>query len=329
MGGVLGWLRLRCLDIADDNVSVARRGFHCRNGQIGGRLEEIGRTFLSGYRAALAARQPADLAARLEAHITELQGFAYEGAAMGIALTDAITPWRPGHFAGFVAGIADRHVYMAHVGAGWALARLPAGWGRILRQLDPLLRSLAFDGYGFHQGYFAGAAGFGRLAAPRALEGYARRAVDQGLGRALWFVEGADVTGISQQVAAFPVARRADLWSGVGLAAAYAGGMSGAEMTALRERAGTFAPHLAQGAAFAAKARQRAGNEARHTDEACHMLAGCSARAAATITDEALAELPHDGSDAYEAWRQRIRAAFTSSGSADAATRDLAAAIRR
>ena len=37
-------------------------------------------------------------------------------------------------------------------------------------------------------------------------------------------------------------------------------------LTDLRARAGDYRPHLAQGASFAAKARQRAGNETPHTD---------------------------------------------------------------
>jgi hypothetical protein len=46
---------------------------------------------------------------------------------------------------------------MAHVGIGWAIARLPWLRRRIeqpLNRLDSLLRWLAVDGYGFHEGYF-------------------------------------------------------------------------------------------------------------------------------------------------------------------------------
>jgi enediyne biosynthesis protein E3 len=114
-------------------------------------------------------------------HPSELKGFAYEGAAMGMALLDGLLPWRRPRLGKFVAGSADRHIYVAHVGAGWAIARLPFGAKRILRQLDPLLQSLAFDGYGFHQVYFAGAADFQSQTAPPTFDRNAHRAFDQGL----------------------------------------------------------------------------------------------------------------------------------------------------
>ena len=48
----------------------------------------------------------------------------------------------------------DEHVYMAYVGVGWAMARLPRVlWSRLYAP-DPLLRWLVLDGYGFHQAYF-------------------------------------------------------------------------------------------------------------------------------------------------------------------------------
>src|SRR3712207_8380154 len=53
---------------------------------------------------------------------------------------------------------------------------------------------------------------------------------DQGLGRSLWFVQGADVRRIPATVNAFPAERRPDLWSGLGLACGYAGGRTRAEV---------------------------------------------------------------------------------------------------
>ena len=150
---------------------------------------------------------------------------------------------------------------------------------------------------------------------PATLSGYARRAFDQGLGRSLWFCEGADPGRIALAIAGLAPERRADLWSGVGLAAAYAGGAGEAALEALPRLAGRFAPHLAQGAAFAAKARDRAGNAAPHTALACRALCGMEAGEAARVTDEALDALPADGEvPAFEAWRARVRARFAGVG---------------
>jgi hypothetical protein len=172
-----------------------------------------------------------------------------------------------------------------------------------------LLGWLAVDGYGFHQGYFRWRDSVDRRQVPQRLSGYARRVFDQGLGRSLWFVEGAEVEGIRATIAGFPRERQPDLWSGIGLACAYAGGVSGEDIEALSARAGADQPHLAQGVAFDAKARERAGNPAPHTNLACSIVCGMPAEDAARLTDHALKDLPADGVlPAYEVWRHRIRA---------------------
>jgi hypothetical protein len=142
------------------------------------------------------------------------------------------------------------------------------------------------------------------------LRGYALRAWDMGLGRGLWFALGADVPRIAEQIAAMDADRRADLWSGVGLACAYAGGVESSDLECLAALAVEHRFSLGQGAAFAAKARQRAGNPADHTDRACRVLCGLPAEAAARITDECLDDTARDHGDgsAFEAWRAAISA---------------------
>ena len=70
-------------------------------------------------------------------------------------------------------------------------------------------------------------------------------------------------------------------------------------------------PQRAQGVAFAAKCRQRAGNPAAHTELACAILCGMSAEQAAAVTDISLEGLNQDGEmPAYEVWRQRVQLMF-------------------
>src|SRR5262245_60127955 len=99
--------------------------------------------------------------------------------------------------------------------------------------MDPLLRWLAVDGYGFHEAYFHHPRRVTLGEGPRRLTGYERRAYDQGLGRGMWFVEGADVGRLSDTIRRFAESRRADLWGGAGLACAYAGGVYDAAIEAL------------------------------------------------------------------------------------------------
>ena len=302
------------LGLPPEDATFARRGFRPGDPPARLRLEEIGRTFIEGYNAALDGGGVDTIAARLESVPAEPRGFAYEGAAMALALLDGLTPWSRGRFPALLNGPGYRHVYMFHVGAGWALARLPWGRAATLGGLSPLLRWLAWDGYGFHQGYFHWPR-YVASAAPNRLGGYAARAFDQGLGRSLWFVEGADVARVGARVASFPAGRRRDLWSGVGLACAYAGGVDRGAVEALWESSPCRA-ELAQGAACAAKARHRAGNPAAHTESACRVFCGVGAAEAAGATDVALAGLPDGGEvglgvPRYEAWRAAVRAGFS------------------
>jgi hypothetical protein len=99
------------------------------------------------------------------------------------------------------------------------------------------------------------------------------------------------------------------LWSGLGLAAAYAGIVPEASLLKLREKSGSYWPQLAQGAAFAAKARQRAGNLTAYTELAAKTLCGLCAGEAARLTDAALENLP-SAERAYEIWRRRIQDHF-------------------
>jgi len=217
-------------------------------------------------------------------------------------------------FSSFLTGPGETHSYMLHVGAGWAIARLP--WLRmrgpaVLASLDPVLRWLAADGWGFHEGYFHWPAAIRKHAVPRSLNGYALRAFDQGLGRSLWFVEGIDPERVASTISRFPAHRHQDLWAGVGLACAYAGGAEPAALARVAELAGEHASATAQGAAFAAEARNRAGNPAAHCDLACRTLCGISAEDAASVARQARIDLPPDGTTpSYEVWRTRLQQHF-------------------
>jgi hypothetical protein len=319
----MGNLARRVLGISAAETTFERRRFRCDRAEVRERLEGVGRAFVFGYHSALETGRVERLAARLDSSPREMRGFAYEGAAMGLTVLDALTPWRRDRLAAFIAGPAAPHTYLAHVGAGWALARLPLRPARLLARLDPRAGWLALDGYGFHQGYFQWPRAVGAHEVPRRLRGYARRAFDQGLGRSLWFVEGTSTRRIAAVIATFPAARQPDLWSGVGLACAYAGGAERGEIEELREAAGAAAAELALGAAFAAEARVLGGNLAPHTELACAVLCGCSAAQASALTREAQPETrpdaqghPQEGltntaqDPPYEVWRRRLRARF-------------------
>jgi len=299
------------LGIRPDAALFERRGFPTTDGSTQRRLEEVGRTFIQGYHAALDEPEAQALAERLNEVAAERRGWAFEGAAMGLTVLDLTTPWKHTRMKQFLQGPARAHVYMAHIGIGWALARLHRGVGRLPRYVDPLLRWLVVDGYGFHQGYFHPDRYIFRAKPSKKMDGYAERAFDHGLGRSIWFVGGADVERVTTIIEEFSVARRRDLWAGVGLACAYAGGAGASALEKLHVNADKYMPHVRQGVAFAAKARERAVNPAAHTDLASRILCGVSAARASEICESTLRNLSTESGDrSYESWRQKIRVAL-------------------
>jgi hypothetical protein len=107
----------------------------------------------------------------------------------------------------------------------------------------------------------------------------------------------------------FPARRHADLWAGVGLAAAFAGGADARDLALLRRASGEHAAQLALGAVFAAVARTSAGVVPAHTGTATAAFGDVTvaqavrlAEATAVGEDAATADAP-----AYEVWRSSIR----------------------
>lgn len=315
-------LRKRVLTPNESETRLDVRGFHVKDGPSRDRLETVGRSFLAGYGHAAEAPEPSAAEVPLEQVPREFRGFAYEGAAMGFAVRDALPFGRHDHVARFLAGRGDDHIYMAYIGVGWAMARVPTFTRPRLYAPDPLLRWLVLDGYGFHQAYFRTQRyvheQFQDPAFPWPVGGpsaYANRVIDQGIGRALWFVGGTDARYVADLIDTFAPERQADLYSGAGLAATYAGGAAEDELLAFWDRAGRCRPQVAQGSAFAAGARVRAGLVLPQTDDVTRLFCGMTAEDAAKVNDDALPdpaatfELP-----SYEVWRRNIADVFVAQG---------------
>jgi hypothetical protein len=300
-------LKLRLFRVDDEEVSMERRGFVPVDERARVQLETIARTFLVGFRAAISIDDHELLARRLEETEPEFRGFAHEGAAMGLTVLDGVLPTRR-RLRAFLRGPGFPYAWMAPIGFGWARAQMRRRPRKPQPLVDPLLDWFAIDGAGFHDGFFHPERFVEQRRVPRGLEGTAAQMYDQGIGRSLWFVRGADVERIEATIAAFPAARHRDLWSGAASAASYAGGVDGDALASLRDRCGRYRADVAQGAAFAIKARLAGGNPMPHTELAAEVFCGTTALTAARCTDAALEGIVVAGHDSpYDAWRSRVK----------------------
>src|SRR5205823_4979544 len=116
-------LRSTLFGIGESEVDFERRRFLPATPAIRQSLEGVGRGFVSGYNTALSASSLDELLPLLDTTSPALLGFAYEGAAMAMALLDLLTFWRRERWRALLDAV-PQHTYLIHVGAGWALARM-------------------------------------------------------------------------------------------------------------------------------------------------------------------------------------------------------------
>ncbi|MET7426937.1 DUF1702 family protein [Dactylosporangium sp. NPDC005555] len=329
MSSTLGSLRRLVLTPSLREVTFERRGFPGRSSPAAGRLEAIPQAVVCGFEWGIDARDQWEVERRLDLVEPALRGFAYEGATMAFTVLDAMRAGRGHRTRDLLLGPGQPHIFLAYIGIGFAMAKLPRPlWKRIVPDLTgtpyhPTMSWLAVDGYGFDLAYFHTGRWVDeqRVPEPYPFQGrpdYFNRAVDQGIGRALWFIHGAQVRDVATAVERFAAQRQADLWSGVGLAATFAGGCTPADLDALRRLAGPHRTEVAQGSVFAAKARHYSGSVPPHTETAVAALAGLTVDKAAALADDvAVGERGPGGEPAYELWRGRIRAAVAASSAHD------------
>jgi hypothetical protein len=309
--GQWGASRLRSVafKIDEEEASYERRGIEIVYPPACEALEAGGRHFSRGFNAAMRDTRAREIVARIEQLDPAFRGFAFEGAGMALIVLDALLPPRR-RFTNLLHGPGDRWSPLLHIGAGWAYARMGRVPQRPPDKLDPVFGWLLHDGAGFHEAYFKIDRFVEEQERPEKLSGPGLRLFDQGVGRALLFDRGGDVEAVAETIARFAEDRHADLWSGVGLCATYAGGLSEERLRRLRDLAGPHHLRLAQGAAIAVLGRARAGNPTADVGLAASVLCGLSFDQVAQRSEAALADLSRAGDSPFEAWQARLRESF-------------------
>ncbi|MFB4267734.1 DUF1702 family protein [Nonomuraea sp. GTA35] len=303
-----GLRRLLAKDPLESDLS--RRRFRHRGGASRTVFTKSERSYVFGYNAVMSREVE-----KVEEIPQAQRPFAYEGAAAACTMLDLLTLTRGRRLHELLAGPAQHHRHAAYLGAGraYALLRLRPVWGA--RRAHPLLRWLAVDGFGFQWSLSRADRMVGERTMPDLLTRAHCAVFDQGLGRLLWYHECGAPDDVSARIGGYAIPRRADLWSGVGFAAAYTGGAEADELWWLTERAGAdgFRAYLAQGCAFAVAARLRSGELPEHAAQAAPILAGADPEEAASWTDRALIALGHEAHthEDFQRWQSQTRGSWT------------------
>ncbi|MBB5870082.1 hypothetical protein F4553_003461 [Allocatelliglobosispora scoriae] len=328
MPTAIGSLRRLILTPSLDSVTFDRRSFPAAPTEVSRRLEAIPQAVVCGFEWGIDARDQWEVERRLELVEVGMRGFAYEGATMAFTVLDAMGSGRRQRTRNLLLGPGAPHIFLAYIGIGFAMAKLPRVlWKKIMPDLTgspyyPAMSWLAVDGYGFDLAYFHYSRWIEqqRRPEPYAWEGrsdYFQRAVDQGIGRALWFMHAAAVDDVAAAVRRFAPERQPDLWAGVGLAATFAGGGGSDDLAVLRRHAGEHSDELALGSVFATKARVHGGFVPPHSALATAALTGLSVRAANALADDTEPPIGTVGAvPTYETWRANIRRHFQGQHSA-------------
>ena len=312
----LGPIRKQILGLGLHEATFAARGFDTDT-PARGRLEEVAKTVIYGYNAALEITGgEEDIVALTNRTKPELQGFLSEGLAMGLFARGRFSLGNSLAFWNFARRNGGQHEYMSYVGAGLAVGVFGSSYRKFIERACPLCGSLVLDGIGFYYAMFKTKRGIHQQYVPASIarDRFYQGRYDNGLGRAVWFYAGGDPGKVAATIAAFPAERQADIWSGIGLACTYAGGVSEEQIWQLAELSGQYRAYLGQGCFLAAHTRHRAGNPREdssteliltgHDSAACH-------REGLAIRERLLGKREVDGRPSFLLLLEQVRAFLT------------------
>jgi hypothetical protein len=186
-----GWWRLAFVvfRIRASSLTVERLGLALSDPDDIKRINTLLGTFAGGFNATITRARDSGWRVHCDSVPALFAPFAHEGAAMGFTLR-RLFRYRPADFEKLIVKLRPEMRYLYYVGLGfWSGMRnhSPQRLRRVVRGLDPLHSYLCYDGYGFKHGFFDYPRDPKRLRRLDALEGYARNAAYQGVGRAFFF----------------------------------------------------------------------------------------------------------------------------------------------
>lgn len=148
-----------------------------------------------------------------------------ESASACLAYQDLSQTGIQNSWAEFAEQVQNRHFFHLDIGLGWGFAK-----ARKKPEISPdwphhPIKWMMWDGFGYYQALYHQRATLREQSVPSICPPTYQRYFDQGVGRRLWYMSRGIPMDLIAYLNAFPLARQADLWRGVGIAAGYVGGM--------------------------------------------------------------------------------------------------------
>jgi hypothetical protein len=141
---------------------------------------------------------------------------------------------------------------------GWALAK--NGQPHTLFPLpNTHAEAKILDGYGYYYGLFRGRLVIRSQQIPECISKEVLPYFDAGLGRALWYQSKGDISKITDLLSFFPESRYPALWSGIGLASCFVGGLGSEEIEELKILSSPYNESFKSGVAAAIQSREKSG----------------------------------------------------------------------
>lgn len=236
----------------------------------------------------------------------EFRSIAYESASMSIALQDLKLNNQLANWRQFLNNVGHAHATQIHVGLGWALAQSLTPPMQYVQQLEPMQRYRVLDGYGYYEGIFRRRRSIINHLKLDLDDKTASAALDQGIGRSLWYNSKGDITAAKTTLETFAPERHADLWRGLGIAIAYVGGCNEETLRDIFAKAGAYQKQLAAGSAMALISRHYAGYISADTELVCKVWCGKSADEVVEMNERLRSGIDLEKDGAYGEWVNKI-----------------------
>lgn len=156
---------------------------------------------------------------------SDLRSVAYEGASFAIGMkalkSDNLQLWYD-----FLSKSDQIHMHHITIGFGWSFAALniPFGYYNSIIE-DNYLFPMILDGYGYYCALFKARRTLRNKEIPLEFDKCQLCAFDNGVGRRIWYTTKGNSDDIDTLISSFPIERQENLWSGVGMACMYVGGI--------------------------------------------------------------------------------------------------------